>query len=621
MFYDAEVGHSLYMCPIGVIEGNMLLKRQYRIENGKMVFMFDSSVKIDDEVLQEILGKSADDRMKTIVTSIQKEQNKVIRDDKHRHLMVLGPAGSGKTSIALHRAAYLLYRHKDTLNAKSIVIFSPNQVFNDYISSVLPKLGEENINQTTFMEYAARILEEDLNLEDFNDQMEYLVAEDRGREYDTRLKGINFKASLDFLALIRNYESLFEKECIIFEDIFFNDKTVISKEELQSLFQKEYTYLPVVKRLMKIRQRVLFLMEPLEKERLKEIEEELANGDGQTARNEIKARSRLNVFEEFRPAREKLKAMTSLDIYDAYCRLYSDDTLFDNASQGIQLPCGIDEIRSWTFDRLQTRSIAYEDVAPLLYLNGEWGSIPDMSYIKHVIIDEAQDYTPIQYEIIKRLFPESSMTALGDLSQAVNPAGDLFHYETVKEILGTKSTAFIELGRSYRSTAEITLFARKILRYEIESGYVQREGEKPDVVQVNGKTELARTAAGDIKALKCQGCNSIALICKTSRQSRECFRQIKDMLLLSGINPRLVTKDDTEFSSGVVVIPSYLSKGLEFDAVLVWDAGEGNYRNEEERKLLYTICTRALHKLVVYYTGKLSPLLSHIDPDLYSLRS
>jgi DNA helicase-2/ATP-dependent DNA helicase PcrA len=242
-----------------------------------MVFMFDSSVKIDDEVLQEILGKSADDRMKTIVTSIQKEQNKVIRDDKHRHLMVLGPAGSGKTSIALHRAAYLLYRHKDTLNAKSIVIFSPNQVFNDYISSVLPKLGEENINQTTFMEYAARILEGDLNLEDFNDQMEYLVAEDRGREYDTRLKGINFKASLDFLALIRNYESLFEKECIIFEDIFFNDKTVISKEELQSLFQKEYTYLPVVKRLMKIRQRVLFLMEPLEKERLKEIEEELAN--------------------------------------------------------------------------------------------------------------------------------------------------------------------------------------------------------------------------------------------------------------------------------------------------------------------------------------------------------
>ncbi|APM39809.1 RNA polymerase recycling motor HelD [Clostridium kluyveri] len=604
MFYDYEIGEASYECPEGIVDGRITLKRQYKINNGKIEYMFDSNLKIDDEVLQDILSKSTDSKMKTIVTTIQREQNKVIRNEEYKNLIVQGPAGSGKTSVALHRIAYLLYKQRDKIKPQNIVIFSPNDIFNDYISNVLPQLGEDNMYQTTFKEYMHAALGSELIKENYCEMMEYILVSKKQDSYQKRISNIKFKSSMEFLDILKRYVSYLEKMDRNFTDIIFRGNLIISSKDIQELFFKDYVQLPLKRRLEKIRERILFLVEPYKKLRIEEVDSDLEDSDSYMDKVEIMKRSTLVVKEEMKNIYYEINRMTELDLVDIYKKLFEKLEFFYASSNTKYCETEIDKIKSYTLEKLKTRILNYEDQPPLLYLKGAIGDLPKTSEIKYVIIDEAQDYTPLQYEIFHQLFQSASITILGDLHQSINPFMNVGDYSNISNIFSKDNTCIINLTKSYRSTIEITKFSRRLLNKEISDECVERSGDEPLLLDFIDEEAIKERLLEDIKIYNEKGYKSIGIITRTVKEAEEVYSFLKDKVYVKSI-----MKDDDEYVSDTLVIPSYLSKGLEFDVVLIYNAGDGNYSCEEERLLFYTACTRALHALCIYYSGKITPLL------------
>lgn len=604
MFYDYEIGEANYTCPDGVIDGKLTLKRQYKINNGKIEYMFDSNLKIDDEILQDILGKSTDSKMKAIVTTIQREQNKVIRNEEYKNLIVQGPAGSGKTSIALHRIAYLLYKHRDKITSKNIVIFSPNEIFNDYISNVLPQLGEDNMRQTTFKDYMHKVLGSELVKEDYCEMIEYILTSKEKLTYQSRIDTIKYKSSMEFIDVLKQYVTYIERMDKNFKDIIVRDKLIISSKDLQELFLKDYLRLPLKRRLQKIRARILFLLEPYEKHMIEELASELQDSGSYIDQVEIMERSKSIIKNEMEDIYDEINRMTEFDLVDIYKKLFEKLEVFIERSNTEYCKKKVDEIKSYTLDNLNARKLNYEDQPPLLYLKGALGDLPKTSEIKYVIIDEAQDYTPLQYEIFYQLFHHANITILGDLNQSINPFMNVGDYNNISQIFPKKNTYIINLTKSYRSTMEITKFSRRLLNKESSDEYVERSGDEPLILGFPTEEDIKERMIEDIKIYKEKGYKSIGIITRTRKEADEVYRSLKDK-----VHVKAIMTDDDEYVSDILVIPSYLAKGLEFDVVLIYNAGNENYCCEDERLLLYTACTRALHVLCIYYSGKITPLL------------
>ncbi|UDN57830.1 RNA polymerase recycling motor HelD [Clostridioides sp. ES-S-0010-02] len=604
MFYDYEIGQASYDCPEGLISGAITKKRQYKIKDGKIEYMFDSNLNIDDDVLQELLGKNSDEKMKTIVTTIQREQNQVIRNEDYKNLIVQGAAGSGKTSIALHRIAYLLYRHKDKITSKNIIIFSPNNIFNDYISNVLPQLGEDNICQTTFKDYMHQELGNDFKKESPSEMMEYIFDNNQKITYRDRIENIEFKTSSEFVDILKKYITHLETEDRCFEDIIVRGKLIISSKDLQDLFSNDYSNLPIKKRLEKIKSRIMFLIEPYEKIWVDEIFKELEESGNYIEKEEMIEKSTLIVKENLKEIYSKVLKMTELDLIDTYKNLFENLELFLDKTNIEYDKNLIDNIRTYTMDNLSVKSLYYEDQIALLYLKGVLGGIPNTSQIKYVIIDEAQDYSPLQYEIFYKLFNSANMTILGDINQSINPFMNVGDYNNIHDIL-KNDTCIINLSKTYRSTMEITRFSRKLLTESINDEYVERHGDEPKIIGFKDKNQLNKKLIEDIKGYKKKNYNSVGIITKTVREAREVYEFLKE----NDVDVQCITKDDDEYINGVLIMPSYLSKGLEFDVVIIYNASNKNYNNEDERLLLYTCCTRALHVLNIYYLDEISSLL------------
>jgi DNA helicase-2/ATP-dependent DNA helicase PcrA len=604
MFYDYEIGEAMFECPEGIVKGELTLKRQYKINNGKIDYMFDSNIKIDDEILQDILSKNTDNKMKTIITTIQREQNKVIRNEQYKNLIVQGPAGSGKTSVALHRIAYLLYKHRDKITPQNIVIFSPNEIFNDYISNVLPELGEDNMNQTTFKEYMHNALGGGFKKENYCEMMEYILASKDEPSYAERINNIKYKSSMEFIGVLKQYVNYVENLERNFKDISLRGKLIISYEEINKLFFKDYSELPLKRRLQKIRERLVFLIEPHEKLWIQQVAHELKETGSYIDKNEIAEESKALVRTEMKELYYSINRMTEFDLVDIYKKLFENLECFAKNSGSEYNEQKIYEIKRYTLESLRAKVLNYEDQAPLLYLKGALGDLPKTSSIKYVIIDEAQDYTPLQYEILKQLFGHADMTILGDLNQSINPFMNVGNYKNIAKIFPEDNTCIINLTKSYRSTLEITKFSRRLLNKEITDGCVERSGEEPLLLGFYDNEEIKERLLSDIKLYKEKGHKSIGIITRTSKEAKEVFNFLKDK-----VDVKVIMKDDDEYVSGILVIPAYLAKGLEFDVALIYNAGNENYKSEEERLLLYTACTRALHVLNIYYSDKLTPLL------------
>lgn len=604
MFYDYEIGEAEFKCPEGTVNGKLTLKRQYKINNGKIEYMFDSNLKIDDEVLQDILSKSTDSKMKAIVTTIQREQNKVIRNEEYKNLIVQGPAGSGKTSVALHRIAYLLYKHRDKITPKNIIIFSPNDIFNDYISNVLPQLGEENMCQTTFKEYMHKSLGSEIKKENYCEMMEYILASKKKGDYQKRISNIKFKSSIEFIDILKQYVVYVEKLDRHFVDIIFRGNLIISSKDLEELFFKDYAQLPLKRRLQKIRERILFLLEPYKKNHMEQIANELRDSGFFIDKEEITEQSTAMVKDELKDIHYEISRITEFDLVDIYKKLFENLEFFLNDSNTEYDKKKVHEIKSYTLENLKVRNLNYEDQPPLLYLKGALGDLPKTSEIKYVIIDEAQDYSPLQHEIFYQLFGHANMTILGDLNQSINPFMNVGNYNNISRIFPKDNTCIINLTKSYRSTMEITKFSRRLLNKDIHVECVERRGEEPLLLGFSDEQAIKERLIEDIKRFKKKGYKSIGVITRTVKEAQEVYSYLK------GKTPiKAIMKDDDEYVSDTLVIPAYLAKGLEFDVVLIYNAGDENYSCDEERLLLYTACTRSLHALCIYYSGQVTSLL------------
>jgi DNA helicase-2/ATP-dependent DNA helicase PcrA len=608
MFYDYEVGSCSYNCPAGLISGQMTLKRQYKIENQNMIYMFDSSLRINDEMLQEILGKSTDSRMKTIVTSIQREQNSIIRNDKNKILIVQGSAGSGKTSIALHRVAYLLYKHRETIKSENILILSPNHVFEEYISNVLPELGEENVERSTFADFFVNMLDTKYKLETSNEQMETILSADLD---PIRMECIKFKTSLSFLNILKKYVASIENGCgTAFNDLIFDGQLIITANDIAQLFIKETIPIPFAKRLQKLGLRLLYLLKPYQEARTKEISEsDIFNGN-ELSDNEKKTIIAQQVDAEFEPIKKEIAQMTSFDIYQLYTDLFENIASFTDSADTLKYR-NLTNIRIYTLSQLMNNTLHYEDIAPILFLRTTLDTVNDTKSIKHIIIDEAQDYTGIQYEVFKKAFGHCNMTILGDLNQSINAYMNIGNFDMISDTFNNQDTTSITLSKSYRSTKQIADFCNALLTKQNNTEQLNREGYKPNIIKVD-RSNGCQKIAEHITKLQTSGHKLIAVICKTARECENLYTSIRPHIDIC-----LISNQKELYQGGVVIIPSYLAKGLEFDAVIVNSIENEVFSKEEDRKLLYTVCTRALHELNLYYFDNLSGFIKEMDKDLY----
>ncbi|MDP4163590.1 MAG: RNA polymerase recycling motor HelD [Bacillota bacterium] len=629
LYYDYQPGPARYNTPEGIIEGHLDLKRQFIIRNSNIKGMFETGVTIGDEMLQEVLGNNASTQMKSIVATIQKEQNAIIRNDHSKIIVVKGVAGSGKTSAALQRVAYLLYRNRGLITSENIMLFSPNPLFNSYVATVLPELGEENMQQTTFQEYLSSRIGKEFNVEDPFIQMEYLLTHDNQEHYKTRISGIRFKAGNEFISLMDCYVEELSECGLIFRDIVFRGDIIISKDEINNYFYslernhsipnrmelvKDWLLKEMKKQMRQemskswVEDEIQFLEKEDYMEAFKQLEEKLSFTENSfnDFEQEQKLLARMVVKEKFKPLFTKIKKLKFLDLHKLYM------CLFEKPFARVEtFPKEWDRICAQTLETLAKKIIQYEDVTPLAYLQDMIEGSKAKTGVRHIFIDEAQDYTPFQFAFIQKLYPYSKMTLLGDYNQAIySGATGSATVLSDKEFNGDE-TEIYELMRTYRSTKPIVEFTKAFLPEGDKIEPFNRNGEKPQLLIVP-PVSLDESVIRKLTALQELGHKTIAVICKTAKESKTAFEAIK-----GSVPCRLIEKGTLSYERGISVIPSYLAKGIEFDAVILYDITQ--YKDESERKLFYTACTRAMHELHLFAPGTISPLLRNVDETLYEV--
>lgn len=637
LYYDFAPGAAAYETPTDQVSGEMTLKRQYVIRDGQLRYMFDTGVTIGDELLQQALSRNSDVQMKSIVATIQKEQNQIIRNDRNRMLIVQGAAGSGKTSAALQRVAYLLYNYRDTLRADQMVLFSPNPLFNSYISTVLPELGEENIQQTTFQEYLAHRLSRDFELEDPFSQIEYVLTAKGLPDYEARIAGIRYKSSAEFLNVIQTYKEWLEREDMLFKSVLFRGKIIVSSKRIKEQFYSLDSSIRLANRIILLKEWLLKEVREFEKSEWKAawLDEEIEllepedyqrayermrreNQDSKMTFNDFEHEkellARMVLRQKLTPIRKKINGLRFIDVKGLYRQLFTKGELFEQLKGDQGHPDNWLEICRITIERLEQSELWYEDATPFLYLKELVLGFQSNTSIRYVLIDEVQDYSPFQLEFLKRLFPRAKMTALGDINQSIYAHSSVLQeLDPITRLYGPDKTELIRLVRSYRSTQEIVEFTRGMVPGGDEIIPFNRAGEKPKVIQSSSADELHRKIADDILTLqKEEGFESIAIICKTAAESEEAYRALKELMPV-----QLVTKTTPSFEKMTLILPAYLAKGVEFDAVLIYNGSEEQYNQENERKLFYTACTRAMHILHIFSLGQASPFVTDQPRETY----
>ena len=594
IFYRSELGKGEYKSPVGMISGEVLLKRQYKIEDSKLIYFFDSSIRINDEILQEVLSRNSSSKMRSIVETIQKEQDLIIRDTENELLIVQGVAGSGKTSIALHRIAYLLYEGLSSkLNINDIIIISPNSIFSKYISDVLPELGEENVEQITFDDFAAVVAGESRQK-----QMELLVNSQGNYEFNIKADSIKFKGSSDFVKILDKLIQYYERKVIPFKDVYYDGKLIEKGDQIKAQFLNNKINIPIAKRLRRIESILLKKVHPLRKSRLEKIEK-IVERTTETHMFEIKSFARLMAIREANKLMEYLHSFTQVDYMYVYKLLFSKKGLFLKFAEECELPENIDEIITETSKNFDQGYISYEDAAALLYIKLKLEGNDEFNEIKQVVIDEAQDYYPIHYHIFKLLFKDARYTVLGDFNQTLEKHGDKSLYNYVEEILDKRKSVKLTLNKSYRSSFEINAFNQRLLDNNQEFVSFERHEADPEIIYAKDITTLDKMIVEDIVKFYEKGYKSIAIICKTQKEAEDVQSRLKSFVDVRILDDRSYTN-----KSSVLIIPSYLAKGLEFDVVLVYDASKENYKTEFDKRLIYIACTRALHQLSIYHTGE-----------------
>lgn len=545
LFYDYEVGKASYLAPSGLINGNLKRKRQYKIENGKFVHIFDNSINIDDELLQEVLASSSSSKMKNIVNTIQMEQNKIIRNTSDKNLVVQGIAGSGKTSVALHRIAFLLYKIKN-LTSSNVLIFSPNRIFSEYISNVLPELGEENTLETTFHKFLESNIYEYKEIESFTDFI--------SRYYKYNVDNVDlviYKQSDEIINDINLYIDYLVNKTMFVKEVVIDKYVTYDVEDLNYMLKDRYSKFPLFERINAISIKI---------------------SENEYRGNKTKAKSIRKLLLE------------ALNIDCDYKKIYMDFyrsnfCTFSNLSD------------SGIVNFVNKKKLNYEDACLFAYMKGLLNGFDYNMNILQVVVDEAQDYTKLQYIILSKIFKKASFTILGDVNQTINPYYKYNSLEEICEIFNVKSR-YLELTKTYRSSENIINYINNILGLNYVVAI--RKGDNKEVISRCENDNLKEMLLADINYLKNIG-KSIAIITKNDSEAEYLYELLSNEV----IGLELLSSNSYNFKRDLVIVPSYVAKGLEFDSVIVYTKPNNRYK-ENEKYLFYVACSRAQHQLIVY---------------------
>lgn len=561
LFYNGGIGPSSYLSPNGKVNIDVLLRRQYVIKNGELKGMFDSSLDVKDEILQEVLCSSSSDKLKDIVMTIQKEQDEIIRKEKNTSVIINGVAGSGKTTIALHRVAYLLYNNREYFKDK-VLILGPNNIFMDYIKEVLPALGEEGVAQKTYLDFAANLC----HIDEYMSLREYMEKILNGEE--EFIKKVEYKTSVPYIFELDALVVEMDNKYFTPKDLYYGDKICVPASAIMDLYTY-YKNMPMKKRLKKVKRILFRKLKDVRDEEVREInnwyklQEEKLNSEGKnnTLNNLLfqkKAKIRDEVLKVYM-AKKTMSFLNSPDIVELY-KVFSKETYLN-----------------------------VDDLSAILYLKVKLEGFKLGREYKHVVIDEAQDFSVLSFILIKMLTGCTSMTISGDENQRLIPLKDKLPMLEIPTFLKELKIENFNLRKSYRSTKEIMEYANSLILEEREVPFV-RSGSPVECYNLEFKEALEKIR-DIIREFKAKNCNSIGIICKDMEESKRVSEELKKLEHIIFLN-----NEDVIYNKGVVVAPSYFSKGMEFDGVVAVNFGE---TTTALHKLNYVIATRAIHNLSV----------------------
>ena len=631
LYYDGRVGNSSYDSPGGKVEGEITLKRQYFIEEGELKKYSDIDLKANDELLQVALEEKADDRLKNIVATIQGEQNNIIRADMNKALVVQGVAGSGKTTIALHRIAYLIYNCDKEFDPEDFMIIAPNKFFLNYISNVLPDLGVENVKQYTFEDLAYEIIGKRLKISDSNEKLVTIVNKEfdeiNNGDVNTIIKESKLKSSIEFKTEVDSFLKEVEENYLPKKDFVLENVRIMRYENIQKLFTETYKDLDFEKRINEVKKHVFSKIknnkEIIEKtiiaKRTAKIKAMLKD---ENLTEDMQREKRIEIFEETEKVLKRLNNddIKIVDFYfneinkkDAieYYKDFIDKFIFDKLEDTILASYLVRN----TMKNLNKGEVTFEDLAPIIYIHYKIYGTKIKSKLRHVIVDEAQDYGEFQFSMLKTILKSNSMTILGDIAQGVHSYRGIDNWKKFIDVeFPEGDVVYTTLEKTYRTTKEIMHKANEVIEKlpEFEKQFIVKGQPVIDrkdsihISQMQNEDETIKECIKKIEEYTENGFKSIAII---GKDIDEC-KTIKKKIDKYNKNVKLIQSKDSEYNAGISIVPSYLAKGLEFDSVILFNVNDEKYKNTVlDIKLLYVAITRAMSKLDVFYTGKIAEIM------------
>lgn len=610
IYYNGTLGQVEYETPGGIQSAELKKKRQFTIVNGQITNMFDTNETVGDEILQSVLGQQSDEYMRNIVATIQREQNDIIRDTEHDLLLVQGVAGSGKTSAILQRIAFLLYHSRTSLAADQIILFSPNRLFSHYISEVLPSLGERNMRQLTLAEFLSQRFQ-GLQVESLFERYERKESLSLGNQA-LQAK----KEAATFMNELEKYVNALTSSKLCFTDILLDGHVFFSKEEIYETFASLPAAMKITHRFLETKNLLIKrLKHRIIQEAQSEAVLEQVDSLSDAKYRKYLGTKRRGAFQEVAAeveyiAKQIVKERFAV-IYDA---IYNNHLIDIYEQYAAFLTTHLPEAAATFNQNLEYHRLALEDAAPLLYLRDLITGEGQNNTIAHLFIDEVQDYSSAQLIYLKHVFPKANLTLLGDGEQALfNP---LMQAQTMLTKLATsldaKKPRLIALNKSYRSTSEITNFMKALLPDGDKIIAFSRPGPKPKLIFTQNATESLASLKKEL-TLRLTDSKQVALITKNLAESKYLYEQLH-----RDFNTHLLTDGDRALPSGLIILPIYLAKGLEFDNVISYDVSATNYPDEKSIGILYTICSRAMHNLTLITNGPIAPILKKVAPHLYT---
>ena len=626
LYYSGQVGQMSYTAPDGTIEGDLTLKRQFTIEDAVLKAIFDTEVVSPDAYLQQVLGKHATDRMQDIVNSIQREQNDIIRADKAKPVVVQGVAGSGKTSIALHRIAYLLYSFQDNLAPENMLILAPNPLFLDYISGVLPELGVENMKQTTFEALCAELLDKDMPKLAPDNHLEFLIDERHTQEEKDLLKlSCRIKGDLRYKEAADEYLADLERSIVPKGDLKFGPYTVFTYAQLQNIFCVELKPHDFRTRIVQMRKHIVPAVRAASEKIVALLEDECEKRIfAVTHNNKLSQAQKQRHMKTIYAARDERKDSIQKGVVTAvneYLKTWPKLGLLDCYRAFVQGPYGQcrfandwQAAKEHTMPLLDRKCIEREDLPCLIHIMRKIGQLNGGLRVLHIVIDEAQDFSPMHFFMLKELANHPSFTIVGDLAQGIHSYRAIENWQQTMDVV-FENPVYLSLITSYRNTVEIMSFASRVLQKFPQLGVqkakpVLRYGEDPSVHVLPQDSQRYEAIVAEVLRHQADGYQTIGVIGKTQKACVELQKNLRT----HGLELAILNAEDTSYHGGAKIIPAPMTKGLEFDCVIIEDVSAEQYgQNPIDGAILYVSCTRALHRLTCFASGPVTPLLQNVE--------